>query len=180
MSYPPNCGERYQHLLVEDCSWLCTEFEYAAALEKVQVVNRELISAWNSIFALDDARGNYTVTERWRDEHNNWDAEFATLPEPWSMEFWQDAFSWDMKGRYADAQRIASTGACLLDAMVTDGQAAYGDIDVQGPPTPAPPAPEPPSTLDVVADTAKTVAGVVGVVLVVGIGWVVFDKARKG
>jgi len=178
MSFPPNCGEPYQHMLVNDCWWLCTEPEYAAALEKAQAMNRELIAVWNELFALDDAAGDYAVTERWRDQHNNWIAEYETLPAPYSAAFWMDSLSLMLGARYQDVQRIVSTGACLLHAMVVDGQAAYGSADIQGPPAPAPPLPEEPSTLDTIADTTKTVAGALGVVLVIGIGWAVFDRTR--
>ena len=84
MSYPPNCGERYQHLLVPEPSWYGpTEFEYAAAIEQSYAINRELVAVWNDIFWKDEARNDYTVTERWRAEYDNWLAEWQNVPEPW-------------------------------------------------------------------------------------------------
>lgn len=163
-------------MLPSRCGLMCSEWEYAAAIDASTSVERELVRVWNDIMATENDKQSWAVTTKWEGAFNVWWAEWLELPEPWSLKFFQHTMSFNLGTYFDAAYEIVAQGTCLLDALVTDGQAAHGDAVV----SPVKPTEAPDEGWVAGLEKASSaIVGAVVVIAVVGVGFAVFRQVTK-
>ncbi len=179
MAYPDNCGDPYKTMLVDGCGLVCTEPEYAIAIEKAVALEQHLRASWNVVMAKENGLQSWPVTTEWREPYEAWFEGYAVLPEPWGMKFYQHTLSFNLGTYYETVRDIVARGACLMHAIVVDGEAAYGT------PGPIPSAPEKDEggfgdwMGDVAGDVSKSVATALVVALLLGGAALAYDRFSK-
>lgn len=161
------CGERFAFLLPPECEGyvfglLCSGEDYEVGRERVTEIRRRLIRGWNELIRIEDAAGSYPVTERYRHELDAWLAR-------------EDNLGWQVIASASDFEamrHVARDGVCLLDQMLADGEAAYGDAVT----VPAEPY-TPPTRADQLADLGRSA---VTLAIVAVVAWGAFKVWDHG